>query len=65
MQWIGRSLLLAIGVYSVAVMSFCELELELASKIAAAGPTPPLSHGMVTRDDTNRMRCCALNRDRR
>jgi len=49
-QWTGRSSLLAIGVYSVAVMSFCELELELASKIVAAGPTPPLSHGMVIMD---------------
>ncbi len=47
MQWIGRSLLLAIGVYSVAVESFCELEL---SRIVAAGPTPPLSHGMVIMD---------------
>lgn len=47
MQWIGRSLWLAIGVYSVAVMSFCELELEIASRIVAAGPTLPLSHGMV------------------
>ena len=50
MQWTGRSSLLTIGVYSVAVMSFCELELKLASKIVAAGPTPTLSHGMVIMD---------------
>ena len=54
-QRTGRSSLLAIGVYSVAVMSFCELGFELAFKIVACWHNSsvdqsPLSHGMVIMD---------------